>query len=425
MAKDRLADKLAVILHADVAGSTQLVQQDKHLAHERIQEAFRRFSDNIEKYTGKVLELRGDALLVEFKIKKVKKDAEAFLAVKRSPPHKWMPIVFAILSVSCASGKDISEKYEAGGQHRAYAIGDKGATGAAWNYPTSEQAIAAALNSCKREGEFGCHVTDLNGKPYNKTSSKKSEEVQLEPAAALESVPVPKPAVALESVPVPKPVSAPEPGPVPILASTGTGFFLSTKGHIITNAHVVDECGFSRILYRNNTYDVSLIKVDQHNDLALLQSTITDHKTAQLEIDRIPLLGEPVIAFAYPLSSVLSSKPKVTEGILSSTTGLNDDSRYFKISTPIQSGNSGGPLLDKFGRVIGVVTAKPNESWSFENTDAIPQNVSFAIKTLVVKAFLDSNSIVMDKPKQAPRQMSQPDIAEAADLYTVQIGCFK
>ena len=66
MAKDRLSGKLAVILHADVAGSTALVQQDEHLAHERIQEAFRRFSDNIEKYTGKVLELRGDALLAEF-----------------------------------------------------------------------------------------------------------------------------------------------------------------------------------------------------------------------------------------------------------------------------------------------------------------------------------------------------------------------
>ena len=66
MAKERLSDKLAVILHADVAGSTQLVQQDEHLAHERIQDSFRRFSDTIEKYRGTILELRGDALLAEF-----------------------------------------------------------------------------------------------------------------------------------------------------------------------------------------------------------------------------------------------------------------------------------------------------------------------------------------------------------------------
>jgi adenylate cyclase len=66
MAKDDLSGKLAVILHADVAGSTQLVQQDEQLAHERIRDAFRRFSDTIEKYHGRVQELRGDALLAEF-----------------------------------------------------------------------------------------------------------------------------------------------------------------------------------------------------------------------------------------------------------------------------------------------------------------------------------------------------------------------
>ena len=66
MARERLSGKLAVILHADVAGSTELVQQDKELAHERIQDTFRRFSDTIEKFKGRVVELRGDALLAEF-----------------------------------------------------------------------------------------------------------------------------------------------------------------------------------------------------------------------------------------------------------------------------------------------------------------------------------------------------------------------
>jgi S1-C subfamily serine protease len=344
---------------------------------------------------------------------------------------RWVPIVFAILSVSCATGQDTWNKYEAGGQHRAYATGNKGVDGAAWNYPTSERAIAAAINLCNREGEIGCHVTHLNGKPYNETSLKKSEITQPKPAPTPKAVStpepalVPKPVSAPESVPTPKPVRALKPTNVLTLASTGTGFFLSTKGQIITNAHVVDGCSFSRILYQNNAYDVSLVKVDQHNDLALLQSTITDHKTAQLEIGRIPRLGEPVIAFVYPLSSVLSSKPEVADGILSSTAGLNDDSRYFQISAPLQPGNSGGPLLDKFGRVIGIVTAKLDDTGSIENTGAIPQNVNFAIKTLIVKAFLDSNGVVMNKPRQAPRQMSLPDIAEAADLYTVQIGCFK
>ena len=66
MAKDRLSGKLAVILHADIAGSTSLVQQDEQLAHERIQDAFRRFTETIQTYQGHILELRGDALLAEF-----------------------------------------------------------------------------------------------------------------------------------------------------------------------------------------------------------------------------------------------------------------------------------------------------------------------------------------------------------------------
>ncbi len=66
MAKDHLMGKLAVILHADIAGSTQMVQQDEHLAHERIQATFRDFSKTIKDYRGRVLESRGDALLAEF-----------------------------------------------------------------------------------------------------------------------------------------------------------------------------------------------------------------------------------------------------------------------------------------------------------------------------------------------------------------------
>ena len=75
MEKESLSGKLVVILHADVAGSTALVQQDKQLAHERIQDSFRRLADAIEKYQGQVLELRGDALLAEFTRASVKSRA--------------------------------------------------------------------------------------------------------------------------------------------------------------------------------------------------------------------------------------------------------------------------------------------------------------------------------------------------------------
>ena len=126
-----------------------------------------------------------------------------------SRPDKWLPIAFAILSVSCAAGQDIWKKYEAGGQHRAYAIGNKGAVGAAWNYPTAEQAMQAAISSCNREGEIGCHVTHLNGSPYNGTSPKKRETTQPEPVPVPKAVPAPEPVPALKAIPAPEPVPAP------------------------------------------------------------------------------------------------------------------------------------------------------------------------------------------------------------------------
>ena len=356
-------------------------------------------------------------------------------------PLKWVSIVFAMLSVSCTTSHDIWLKYEVGGQHRAYAIGSKGAAGAVWNYSTSGEAVEAAKNLCLRAGGIDCRVTHLNGKPYFATSLEQSEAIlamdetspkvdeEIQPAIETSSQVSEAAQPTIESSPEVsqeiQPILTPVPTPAHTLLTTGTGFLLGAKGQIITNAHVVKECSLARVLYQDNVYDVSLIKVDQHNDLALLQSTISGHRTAQLEIDRIPRRGEPVIAFGYPLSSVLSAKPEATDGVLSSTAGLNDDSRYLQISAPIQPGNSGGPLLDQFGRVIGVVTAELGDIWSLENRGAVPRNVNFALKSLLIKAFLDSNSVVIDKSGQASQAMSLPDIEAAADLYTVQIGCFK
>jgi S1-C subfamily serine protease len=310
--------------------------------------------------------------------------------------------VYEEASVGSLNFTDVWNKYSIGGHHRAFASKGRGrGVGASWNQPSSAQAIEEALKACTRVSGSVCQIFSLNGSNYSGSDPEKAEKNP------------------------PKPAPAPKTIDEPTLVSAGTGFFLSTKGQIITNAHVVDDCSFARILYKNKAYDVSHLDVDQSNDLALLQSTITGNKAAPLEIDRIPRLGEAVIAFGYPLSSVLSSKPKITDGIISSTAGLGDDSRYFQISAPIQPGNSGGPLLDKFGRVIGITTAKLDDSWSIKNTGSIAQNVNFAIKSIVVRTFLDSNNVVINKPKQAPRQMSLPDIAEAADSYTVQVGCFK
>jgi S1-C subfamily serine protease len=146
--------------------------------------------------------------------------------------------------------------------HKVFAIGSNGIAGVTWGFSTSQDAVNGAIRSCASKGGIDCHVTQLNDKPYIDASSKSIEGTQVKPA--------------------------PTPIPSHTLASTGTGFFLNTKGQVITNAHVVEDCSFARVLYQNNSYDVSLLEIDQHNDLALLQSTITGNKAALLETSGYP-----------------------------------------------------------------------------------------------------------------------------------------
>src|SRR4029079_10829288 len=90
--------------------------------------------------------------------------------------------------------------------------------------------------------------------------------------------------------------------------------------------------------------------------------------------------GEAIAVYGFPLAGVLSSTGNVVSGNVTALTGLGDDVRYFQISAPIQPGNSGGPLMDYSGLVVGIVNAKLNDLAFAKTTGDLPQNVNFAIK---------------------------------------------
>ena len=125
-----------------------------------------------------------------------------------------------------------------------------------------------------------------------------------------------------------------------------------------------------------------------------------------------PLLGEAVATYGFPYSGILS--PNFTSGDIAALSGPKGDTRFLQTSTPIQPGNSGGPLLDMFGRVVGVVVAQLN---------AIPnQNVNFAIQPSIVINFLEVKDVTpkSDTPK-APR--SSTEVCEIATKFTIQVYC--
>jgi S1-C subfamily serine protease len=94
-----------------------------------------------------------------------------------------------------------------------------------------------------------------------------------------------------------------------------------------------------------------------------------------------------LVSLGYPLSGLLSSDANVSVGNVSALAGLRDDSRYLQISAPVQPGNSGGPLLDASGHLVGIVTAKLDAVRLARFTGDIPQNVNFALKTEVARTF--------------------------------------
>jgi S1-C subfamily serine protease len=204
--------------------------------------------------------------------------------------------------------------------------------------------------------------------------------------------------------------------------SSGTGFFASSEGHVVTNAHVVDGCGRVEVVPGDGVRIAArVVARDKANDLALLKTALKPPKVASFRPGI--RLGEGVAAFGYPLSELLASSGNFTLGNVTALAGMGDDSRYLQISAPVQPGNSGGPLVDQSGNVVGVVTAKLNALKVMVATKGdIPQNVNFAIKAAHVTSFLESNRLAVDAGTLGPN-LPPADLAEHAKGISVYVHC--
>jgi hypothetical protein len=173
-------------------------------------------------------------------------------------------------------------------------------------------------------------------------------------------------------------------------SQSGSGFAITQGGLILTNNHVVDGC---RTVSISGGGTAKIIKSDPASDLAILKPSQPLEKGLSFRSGRQVRLGEEIIVIGYPLRGVLASPPTVTTGIVSSLAGIQDDRTRMQISAPVQRGNSGGPVLDRAGNVVGVVVSKLNAIRSAQITGDIPQNVNFAVHATIVTSLLDSYSL--------------------------------
>jgi len=203
----------------------------------------------------------------------------------------------------------------------------------------------------------------------------------------------------------------------------GSGVAIGSHGEILTNAHVIRDCtGITVRPPSSDPFAAHLIASDDKNDLAVVSGLPSLSSVAVLR-DLPPVrAGETVVAMGYPLSGLLAATANLSLGNVSALAGLHDDPRFLQISAPVQPGNSGGPLLDSSGHLIGVVTAKLNAALVAAFTGDIPQNVNFALKAEIARAFLDTKGIAYRKAR-SDQNLSAADVGDVARPFTVRIEC--
>lgn len=219
--------------------------------------------------------------------------------------------------------------------------------------------------------------------------------------------------------PTPPPVSGETP-PHKRQAHAGSGFAVGVD-LIVTNEHVVHDC--DRIRMMPDRAIGTVVAKDTKYDLALIRTTARFARPVTFRVS--PNLGEDVVVGGYPLPSILESTLNITQGTVSSLGALRGTGHYFQITAPIQPGNSGGPVFDRAGHVIGVASASLSSRAVAAKTGLIPQNVNFAVRPEAVIYMLRDAGVKAKATDKAGEPLSTRQIAEEASHNTVQVYCFE
>ena len=141
-----------------------------------------------------------------------------------------------------------------------------------------------------------------------------------------------------------------------VAASSGTGFFVSKTGHIISNYHVVEGCNQVKLTFVGKEFNADILAVDKMNDLAILKANLTPSKIYPVSNEDASLLEDIIIA-GYPLGKKVSAAIKTSKGSITALAGYGDNYSEFQTDAALNQGNSGGPIINQKGNVVGVAVA--------------------------------------------------------------------
>lgn len=174
----------------------------------------------------------------------------------------------------------------------------------------------------------------------------------------------------------------------------GSGFLISSNGLVVTNYHIIENSSKIDIFFPSKKlHKNAILRLrDIKNDLVILE--IQNFLFSEISNNPIPFsfadintvkVGQEVFTLGFPFGELVSTNPSLSTGRINNLFGFNDDPRLFQINNPVQPGNSGGPLFNNKGELVGIVVASLNAKYFYENIGVIPQNVNFAIKSNYLK----------------------------------------
>ena len=206
-----------------------------------------------------------------------------------------------------------------------------------------------------------------------------------------------------------------------VSASSGSGFAVSSNGHVITNHHVIEGCQKVKIHHNGKSIPATVVTSDPQNDLALLKGNFRPSTVLPLNTNSPELLQDVYVA-GYPFGRRISTGVKVTKGIISSLTGIGNNFSNIQIDAALQPGNSGGPILDDKGNVVGVAVAKLDIKKILKNYGVIPEDTNFGIKVSVVRSILEGSNVSSPRPNTS--SISKTKLGKMISDGTYYLSCW-
>ena len=255
---------------------------------------------------------------------------------------------------------------------------------------TQQDANGMALSSCGTISD-DCFISHMNGQ-LTQEARKILDEAKAEKK---------------------KPIKGPDDGKV-VAAASGTGFFVTRSGHIVTNHHVIEGCNAVKVSFKGDEIEAKVLAIDKMNDLAIIKSNIKPNKVYSVSREDAALLEDVIIA-GFPLGKKVSSSIKTSKGSITALAGYGDNYSEFQTDAALNQGNSGGPIMNQKGNVVGVAVAH------FGKKEGV-ESFNFGIKSSTLRAFANSNGLKFLRPNN--KEMANKELGQLITEATVYLECW-